>query len=201
MWPNRLRDNAWDAATRAHGNGQRLFALADLPSDTDTNAASADGGGLMLVFQSENKVIPCDLQSLLEQRYNQRHARKSGWTAPECGAVGRAVDGAVPVASLPQVARYGFGKLADGPIRDGALFDVVDLFDYVRETNYGRKFEVRTEVNPTNLAYTGLGLRAHTDNPSRDPVPTVQVLYASNPRLQWGGMWWLHGCYADKDGL
>ena len=36
---------------------------------------------------------------------------------------------------------------------------------------------MRTEVNPTNLAFTGLGLQAHTDNPYRDPVPTVQVLY------------------------
>ncbi|MCB1312655.1 MAG: TauD/TfdA family dioxygenase, partial [Sedimentitalea sp.] len=27
-----------------------------------------------------------------------------------------------------------------------------------------------------NLAYTGLGLQAHTDNPYRDPVPTLQVL-------------------------
>ncbi|WP_301457977.1 TauD/TfdA family dioxygenase [Pseudorhodobacter sp.] len=47
----------------------------------------------------------------------------------------------------------------------------------VRETNCGRKFEVRTDVNPTNLAYTGLGLQAHTENPYRDPAPTVQVLY------------------------
>ena len=38
-------------------------------------------------------------------------------------------------------------------------------------------FEVRTEVNPSNLAYTGLGLQAHTDNPYRDPVPTLQILY------------------------
>ena len=29
-----------------------------------------------------------------------------------------------------------------------------------RETNYGRQFEVRTEINPTNLAYTGMGLQA-----------------------------------------
>ena len=36
---------------------------------------------------------------------------------------------------------------------------------------------MRTEVNPTNLAYTGLGLQAHTDNPYRDPVPTIQILY------------------------
>ena len=50
------------------------------------------------------------------------------------------------------------------------------------ETNYGRQFEVRTEINPTNLAYTGMGLQAHTDNPYRDPVPTIQVLYCLGVR-------------------
>ena len=67
--------------------------------------------------------------------------------------------------------------MSNGPVADLALFQVVALFGFVRETNYGRHFEVRTEVNPTNLAFTGLGLQAHTDNPYRDPVPTVQVLY------------------------
>lgn len=196
-----LRDNAWDAATRAPGNGQRLITLADIPSDTHISAASVDGDSLTLVFQPENKVIPYDLQALLEQRYDQPHTQKPGWTAPNVEPWDARLMGAVPVASLPQVqsdphvkkawlaqvARYGFGKLTDGPIRDGALFDVVDLFGYVRETNYGRKFEVRTEVNPTNLAYTGLGLQAHTDNPYRDPVPTVQVLYCLESSAAGGG--------------
>src|SRR5437016_4146772 len=30
---------------------------------------------------------------------------------------------------------------------------------------------------PTNLAYTGLGLGAHTDNPYREPTPTLQLLH------------------------
>ncbi|HEX7582871.1 MAG TPA: TauD/TfdA family dioxygenase, partial [Gaiellaceae bacterium] len=54
---------------------------------------------------------------------------------------------------------------------------VAELFGYVRETNYGRLFDVKTVVNPTNLAYTGLGLGAHTDNPYRDPTPTLQLLH------------------------
>ena len=37
--------------------------------------------------------------------------------------------------------------------------------------------DVRTVVDPTNLAYTGLGLGAHTDNPYRDPTPTLQLLH------------------------
>ena len=75
------------------------------------------------------------------------------------------------------VRRFGFGKLTDGPVESGALLKVAGLFGYIRETNYGKWFEVRTEVNPSNLAYTGLGLQAHTDNPYRDPVPTLQILY------------------------
>jgi len=27
------------------------------------------------------------------------------------------------------------------------------------------------------LAYTNLGIEPHTDNPYRDPVPTIQILY------------------------
>ena len=53
---------------------------------------------------------------------------------------------------------------------------MAELFGHVRETNYGRVFDVRAEVVPTNLAYTNLGLQAHTDNPCRDPVPTLQLL-------------------------
>ncbi|MGO1502144.1 MAG: TauD/TfdA family dioxygenase [Marinobacter sp.] len=66
--------------------------------------------------------------------------------------------------------------MTDMPIESEAICRVVELFGYVRDTNYGRFFEVRTEVNPVNLAYTGLGLQVHTDNPYRDPVPTLQLL-------------------------
>lgn len=186
-----LRDNAWDAQTRAPGNGQRLITLADIPRDTHINSAQVEGAVLTLVFQPENKAVAFDIHALLAQRYDTEKRCEPGWTAPKVAPWDAGLMGSVPVASLPriqvdagakrdwlaQVARYGFGKLTDGPVSDGALFNVVDLFGYVRETNYGRKFEVRTEVNPTNLAYTGLGLQAHTDNPYRDPVPTVQVLY------------------------
>jgi gamma-butyrobetaine dioxygenase len=77
---------------------------------------------------------------------------------------------------LAAVRTYGFAVMDGLPAESGALCKVADLFGYVRETNYGRWFEVRAEVNPTNLAYTNLGLQAHTDNPYRDPVPTLQIL-------------------------
>jgi hypothetical protein len=60
---------------------------------------------------------------------------------------------------------------------------VIELFGCVRETNYGRLFDVVSVENPSNLAYTGLALGSHTDNPYRDPVPQLQLLHC----LEGGG--------------
>jgi gamma-butyrobetaine dioxygenase len=60
----------------------------------------------------------------------------------------------------------------------GAVERITARFGYIRETNYGRLFDVREEAAPTHLAYTAVGLDLHTDNPYRDPVPTLQILHA-----------------------
>jgi gamma-butyrobetaine dioxygenase len=78
---------------------------------------------------------------------------------------------------LRGVEAMGCGLLHGVPIADGEVARVADLFGHVRETNYGRWFDVRSVVDPSNLANTSLGLAAHTDNPYRDPVPTMQLLH------------------------
>ena len=78
---------------------------------------------------------------------------------------------------LGAVDELGFAILTGCGTEPGTVTRVAELFGYVRETNYGRLFDVKTVVNPTNLAYTGLGLGAHTDNPYRDPTPTLQLLH------------------------
>lgn len=186
-----LRDNAWDTATRSADNGQRLIALRDIPKGTLISAATLNGSTLTIMFSPENKSVDYDVNWLLQNAYDRAGNAQSGWTKSDVETWDSTLMDHIPTADfasvhsdptalknwLGQIARFGFGKLTNGPIEDLALMRVVDLFGYVRETNYGRHFEVRTEVNPTNLAYTGLGLQAHTDNPYRDPVPTIQVLY------------------------
>ncbi|MHB1128482.1 MAG: HD domain-containing protein [Ilumatobacteraceae bacterium] len=77
---------------------------------------------------------------------------------------------------LLAVDRFGFAVLDGMPCESDALCDVAETFGFVRETNYGKWFDVVAEVTPHNLANTDLGLQAHTDNPYRDPVPTLQLL-------------------------
>ena len=186
-----LRDNAWDSETRDAGNGQRLITLQDIPADTHITKAVISGQTLALTFQPEDKTINYDIAWLMQNAYDTPHQTPAVWTASGIETWDSGLMENIPVGDfcdvesnpvalrdwLAKVARYGFGKLENGPTSDQSLMRVVDMFGYVRETNYGRHFEVRTEINPTNLAYTGLGLQAHTDNPYRDPVPSIQVLY------------------------
>ena len=184
-----LRDNAQDETTRSPTNGQRLIALRDIPADTVVESAEIVDSTVRVTFQPEAKTIDFDIDWLVGHAYDL--PEQPSLTSANIETWDASLGDRIPTAALQDlqqktskltdwlagVARFGFGKITDGPVENMALMQVVDLFGYVRETNYGRHFEVRTEVNPTNLAFTGLGLQAHTDNPYRDPVPTVQVLY------------------------
>ena len=51
---------------------------------------------------------------------------------------------------------------------------------------------VRVTATPSNLAYTGLPISPHTDNPYRDPVPTVQLLHCLSNAVDGGAVFTLH---------
>jgi gamma-butyrobetaine dioxygenase len=195
-----LRDNALDAATRSPQNGQRLVTLQDIPADTRIAAARIDGAALAVTFAPEGKAVHFPAAWLRDHAYDGRAQQPPGWTAPQVETWDAALAAQLPDGDFGRLAqdpdalqhwlalvrRYGFARLTGGPVESGALTKVAALFGYVRETNYGRWFEVRAEVNPTNLAYTNLGLQAHSDNPYRDPVPTLQILYCLENSVEGG---------------
>ena len=195
-----LRDNALDGRTRSATNGQRLITLQDLPTDTRIGEATIIDAALTLRFEPEGKDVSFPLDWLRAHAYDRSDALPYGRLAPGIEPWAGTFDAATVSGDLNDiesstearrdwlkcVSRYGFATLTGGPIENGALLKVADLFGFVRETNYGKWFEVRTEVNPSNLAYTGLGLQAHTDNPYRDPVPTLQILYCLENSAEGG---------------
>lgn len=194
-----LRDNALDPATRSKDNGQRLITLADVPKDTHIVSAIPSDNKISLRFAPEEKSVEFASDWLRSHAYDYDHtstdtlisSAMTCWSRDTFFSGTNASSRGIPTVRyeellkdklclrtwLEGVNRYGVATITDGPCESGALMRIVDSFGYVRETNYGRWFDVRTTVNPTNLAYTGLGLQAHTDNPYRDPVPTLQILY------------------------
>jgi gamma-butyrobetaine dioxygenase len=80
-----------------------------------------------------------------------------------------------------------------------ALLARAASFGYVRETNYGRLFDVRVESAPGNLAFTSGAIRPHTDNPYRDPAPTVQLLHCLRAAGEGGDTGLVDGFAAAAD--
>jgi len=188
-----LRDNALDPKTRDVNSGQRLITLSEIPINTYIESATLDESGkkIFLTFLPETKKISFSASWLEAHAYDTKRSNISGWIASDLKTWGKDMSKHIPNADyksvksdktlllqwLKSLYRYGFAKMIGGKTESGALIQIADLFGYVRETNYGKWFEVRSEVNAINLAYTNLGLQAHTDNPYRDPVPTIQILY------------------------
>jgi gamma-butyrobetaine dioxygenase len=180
-----LRDNCPCPECR-HPSGQRLLDTRSIPAGIALAAARAENGEVETTFAD-----------------GHRARWEAGWLRAHCSSgeepparVRRRLWGAQIQSELPAfrfedvaaggaglrgwlgaVDELGFAILAGGPTEPGTVTRVAELFGYVRETNYGRLFDVRSVVNPGNLAYTGLGLGAHTDNPYRDPTPTLQLLH------------------------
>ena len=188
-----LRDNALDPKTRDVNNRQRLITLSDIPINTYIETATLDktGNNIFLTFLPEKKNISFSANWLEVHAYDTEKHNEKGWIASDLKIWGNGMSKHIPKVDyksaksdntlllqwLKSLYRYGFAKMTGGKIESGAIIQIADLFGYVRETNYGKWFEVRSEINAINLAYTNLGLQAHTDNPYRDPVPTIQILY------------------------
>ena len=186
-----LRDNAPDPATRSPQNGQRMISVTDIPLDLAIHAAWLADGQVTIRFSDREEDVSFAPDWLAAHSYDHAPSPGGFRLASDIETWDQGLGNAIPAASLDALQtspdtlrgwlqglnRLGVARVTDGPVESGALLDVAALFGYVRETNYGKWFEVRTEVNPVNLAYTGMALQAHTDNPYRDPVPTMQILY------------------------
>src|SRR5262249_52408110 len=89
-------------------------------------------------------------------------------------------------AWLRDAVVMGFSLLRGVPCRAGAVAQVAEHFGAVRETNYGRVFDVRVTVDATNLANASLALSPHTDNPYRRPTPSLQLLHCLSTEPEGG---------------
>lgn len=79
--------------------------------------------------------------------------------------------------ALTSYLKFGFIILHDVPCDTLSVLEVGSKFGYVKETNFGRYFEVYSRPDGNDLAYRSIHLGPHTDNPYRDPVPGIQLLH------------------------
>ncbi|HLZ82702.1 MAG TPA: TauD/TfdA family dioxygenase [Caulobacteraceae bacterium] len=191
MW---LCDNACEAFDAQ--TGQRRLSLAGLDPAARALSADLNVAGLIVSLDG-GRTLAVPRRRLL--------ARRRAFPTPAFWLTADAFEGAEGVSAsaylredgaLAEVAsritRQGLAILTGGLAEPGYLERIVARFGFIRETNYGRLFDVRAESRPGNLAYTAEALDLHTDNPYRDPPPTLQLLHAIRADEEGGAT-----CFAD----
>jgi len=192
-----LRDNCNCALCR-HPNGQRLLDTAAIPPAIAPARVSQSAGQTVAIeWAPDEHASRYEPAWLRAHCYSaaaraERRAAPTLWGAEIAGHLPRGEYAAIAQDEgalrdwLAAIERYGFALLHGVPATPGMVLEVVKLFGYVRETNYGPLFDVKSVVNPNNLAYTALGLGAHTDNPYRAPTPTLQLLHCLSSSTDGG---------------
>ncbi|WP_328724954.1 2-trimethylaminoethylphosphonate dioxygenase [Streptomyces sp. NBC_00259] len=211
-----LRDNCPCSGCRNPRNGQKLFQITELPaalavgSVQDTTTADGDPAREVVWAPDGHRSVYPDAWldahlpgTALAPGDGRTEDDKDLWDAgltgrgfPEADWAAYTTDDAVRAAALDSVLRLGFVLLRGVPVRDRQVLEVARTFGYVRETNYGPLFEVRVEADPNNLAFTGARITPHTDNPYRDPVPTLQLLHCLTNAAQGGDSGLVDGFHA-----
>jgi gamma-butyrobetaine dioxygenase len=189
-----LRDNCPCADCVAPGTTQKIKDITAMPNGVAITRTDHAGDSVTLTF------APDQHRSEFSRSWLAAHApdgdsdgderaedAKELWLAADLDpAAGRFPQVSWPryldkpaerIRALDAVLRLGFVLLRDIPPEPGTVLEVAAGFGFVRETNYGRLFDVRVEPAPGNLAFTSQAITPHTDNPYRDPVPTVQLLH------------------------
>ena len=180
-----LRDN--DPAGFHPDTQERVFDLLSVPEDLTLAEAQAEAEAIRLRWAdgTETRLARDWLRAA------GRAARHStlppvlpeSWAADFAERLPRHAGSAVLTeddalaAWMTDLARWGIAVLEDVPTEPGALEAVCRRIAHLRETNFGVTFEVRSEPQPINLAYTPIALPLHTDLPNQEMPPGFQFLH------------------------
>ena len=184
-WNEREKTNFWyawlydNAPGRRHANGQKLYETRDVNLTVQPLAINWDHREIVISWPDGEATY--DLSSLRPKKKLRLGSRPKLWACFDKHEVHHyptvSEDPTALLQCLKDVQLYGFARLREVPADSGSVLDLVSLFGYVRETNYGKFYDVIAKRTPDNLADTNLELPCHTDNPYRDPTPTIQILH------------------------
>jgi gamma-butyrobetaine dioxygenase len=183
MW---LYDN--NPAHRDARTGQHLIGAADLPAEPRIQDAQLTDSAVRLIWAdatvseySLDWLLQYSPQPAMNRPPNRREIRP--WGESDSHLLDRysfqevCASSEVRLGWLEIIAKSGIAFLSGVPAEENKVLEVASLIGWVRETNYGRVFDVRAVPDPNNLAYTAIALGLHTDNPYREPVPGLQILH------------------------
>ena len=178
-----LRERCQDPDSLDPQTQQRLFDPHRLPDHLSLVRVEEIGGDRARLAFSDGYAGEYELRRLAEElELEDGLPREIPWRADldlEAVSVdGRTLDSdEVRLRSVGTFLTHGLILVRNLSTDPECILGIARRFGYVRETNFGRIFEVYSRPGSNDLAYRPVPLGAHTDNPYREPVPGVQLLH------------------------
>ncbi|GAA4992880.1 gamma-butyrobetaine dioxygenase [Yinghuangia aomiensis] len=194
-----LRDNCACEACGPHESGSRLQRLLDIPDDVTPAKVQTDGATLRVIWAGDEHSSRYDADWLLRNAYTpaplraRRKPHRTLWDAglPEWPAVEWdrvLVDDAERYRLHASVSELGFVLVRGLGTGHGAIETLANEVGYIRETHYGRIFDLITRAKPMILADLAGPLLPHTDEAYRRVPTGINIFHCIQPSADGGGV-------------
>lgn len=177
-----LRDNCpcpvcVDPMTR-----EQLFDISTVPDDMTAGTVSVSDEALAIDWPDGHRSryhpgwLRAHCYSRTQSLPSIRRTWDSGFSMPAFDAGDVLNDDNALLAWLDALDDSGLTLLRNCPLDEGAVEWFADRIGFLRQTNFGRVFDVRTKAEPDSTAYTAHELPLHSDLPTRELQPGLQFL-------------------------
>jgi len=185
-----LRDNCACSQCFLALTREQVFEIVDAPESLAIAEASCADGGLQVRWSDGHRssFAPGWLRAHAvddASRRERREARQKPfiWGREYADRLQSfayadvmADDGAL-FSWLDALKSSGMTLVTQTPVEHEALLKPIARISHLRETNFGRVFDVKSKPQADSAAYTAVNLPPHTDLPTRELQPGVQFLH------------------------
>ena len=185
---------------------QKLFQTADIPADITAQHLSQAANGAIHIqwahdapgYNHHTSVFPLDFlrtycrpRRRVRSRFNDQ--RQVLWDRATMEADVRSVDYEAYMTreesvleALQQLSRYGLVFLHNVPAAESSVAEIGERIGPLRDSFYGRTWDVRSVPAAKNVAYTAQHLGHHMDLLYMAEPPTLQLLHCVRNRAGGG---------------
>ena len=208
LHPLWLRDNCCCALCLHQVTRENLLDLRDIPADIQALSLEIDAEGALCITWPERSHVsrfnPAWLYANSVQQPAPLTSSEFWGTAqlpepPTFYALDGLISDALLYDVLVSVGRHGLARLRDLPTDLELVEDFALRIGAIRETHFDRIFDVISKADGDSNAYTSEYLAAHTDIPTRESPPGIQILHSRVADAQGGESLMTDGFKVAKD--
>ena len=194
-----LRDNCSCSQCGDRSGGHRYLELGSIDPEISPDEVSIDASGALLIRWAGDGHLTtyspgwlranCYSKESLAERRQQPvlwDSRLNG-KIPEWDYDRVVIDDSFRLQMFQHIRDYGFAIINGVPTLEDQIERLADIFGFVRQTHYGRVFDLIATPKQRILAQTAHAIRPHNDELFRDPIPGLFMMHCLRASECGGG--------------